>query len=297
MKEYTIENEQLSLTVIEYGARIHKLVFKDSLGEQNLVHSLGDKENYLNDNTALNAVVGRFAGRICSDVITIDNKCYPLQTNNGVHLHGGKGFSKRFWTVESISTDISPSITLSYLSKHLEDGYPGNLKVCVTYSLKDTTLNIDYSAITDQTTIVNLTHHAYFKLDDTMEFNHLKFKIPASKCLEMDNKLCPNGNLIDLKGTSLDFNTEKELEKQRLDTVYVIDNSKDVEVYSPHTTIKLKVCTNQKTAVVYTPDNKVGFCIETQNYANSPNCKNFPSSELKVDETYKSITSYQFLRE
>jgi len=300
MKEYTIKNEQLSLTVLEYGARIHKLQYNDHFGSQNLVHSLHETSKYRDDTTSLNAVIGRFAGRICSSQIILDQKKYTLPTNDGVHLHGGIGFANRLWKVDALSHKETPKIQLSYTSTHLEDGYPGTLKVVVTYILKKNSLIVDFKATTDQTTLVNLTQHTYFKLDDQMKFNHLQFKIPASAILETENNLCPTGDLIPLNEKAqhpLNFNKEHALGTNEFDTPYVIDSSKAIEVYSPKSKLRLVTTTNQPIAVLYTPSSRVGFCVETQNYPNSPNCKNFPSAELKPGEMYNSHTQYKFLRD
>lgn len=297
MKTYSIENEYLSLSVVEFGARIHQLTYKDSYGSQELVHSLHKPEMYRDDTTCLNAVVGRFAGRICSESISIDGIDYPIKTNKGVHLHGGEGFSTKDWKLESISSGANPSIRLSYLSEHLDNGYPGTLNVSVTYTLNKSTLEVEMNAETDQTTLVNLTHHAYFRLDDLKELNQLAFKIPSPSILECKDNLCPTGALIDLKEHPFNFNQQKPLGSLRLDTPYVIDHSRPIEVYSPLTKMKLKVRSNQNCAVIYTPNSGIGFCIETQNYPNSPNCENFPAAELKKGELYKNLTQFEFSRE
>lgn len=297
MKEYNLENEYLSLTVLDFGARIHKLTYKDSKGTQEVVHSLEHPEDHLNDNTCLNAVVGRFAGRICSNSVTIEGKEYPIQTTDGVHLHGGVGFSKRVWKLQTIKNGTTPSITLSYLSKQLEDGYPGNLNVKVTYTLAEKVLEIKFEAQTDATTLVNLTHHAYFKLDNSNQFDHLEFKIPSEHFLETKENLCPTGNLISVKGHPFDFNKPKRLGSTQLDTSFVIDNSKRIEVYSPKTKMRIKATTNQPTAVIYTPESGVGFCIEAQNFTDSPNHEDFASAILKKGEVYSNLTRYEFSRE
>lgn len=297
MKEYNLENEYLSLTVIDFGARIHKLTYKDSVGTQEVVHSLEHQQDHLNDDTSLNAVVGRFAGRICSNSITLDETEYPIQTINGVHLHGGVGFSKRVWKIQSMTSGTTPSITLSYLSKHLEDGYPGNLNVSVTYTLVEKSLEVKLEAQSDTTTLVNLTHHAYFKLDNSNKFDHLEFTIPATYFIETNENLCPTGNLISVEGHPFDFNKPKRLESTQLDTSFVIDQSKSIEVYSPKTKMRIKATTNQPTAVIYTPESCVGFCIEAQNFTDSPNQEGFVSAILKKGEVYSNLTRYEFSRE
>ncbi len=297
MKEYNLENEYLSLTVIDFGARIHKLSYKDSVGTQEVVHSLEHHQDHLDDDTSLNAVVGRFAGRICSNSITLKNIEYPIQTTKGVHLHGGIGFSKRVWKLRSITSGTTPSISLSYLSKHLEDGYPGNLNVSVTYTLVEKSLEVKLEAQSDTTTLVNLTHHAYFKLDNSNKLEHLEFTIPAPYFIETNKNLCPTGNLISVEGHPFDFNKPKRLESILLDTSFVIDQSKSIEVYSSKTKMRIKATTNQPTAVIYTPENCVGFCIETQNFTDSPNHEGFTSAILKKGEQYSNLTRYEFSRE
>lgn len=297
MECFSIENDRLSLAVINYGARIHQLTYKDNYGNQDVVISLDNIEHYINDTKSLNAVIGRFAGRICSNCITVDGVDYPLSIKEGIHLHGGTGFSNRNWNLEELNTENEPFIKLSYFSKHLEDGYPGNLKVTVTYRLINNKIQIELAATTDQNTLVNLTHHAYFKLDNSNKLNHLQFKIPADHLLELNSNLCPTGRLIELKDHQFNFNNEKNLEDLRLDSPFVIDNSKTTEVYSPITKMRIRATTDQNIAVVYTPDTNGSFCIETQNYPNSPNLSHFPTAELKAGEDYKNLCSFEFTRE
>jgi len=161
--------------------------------------------------------------------------------------------SARLWGYHTQKED--PFIKLSYVSKHLEEGYPGNLTVNVTYKLVNNALQIIHEAITDRSTVVNLTNHSYFKLDDSpfVDNNELQLNCPTT--LETDKQLLPTGNQIPVRGTENDFLLSREIGIQRLDTPFVKDmgSEKVGELYSPKSGISMKVYTNQPAVIVYTP--------------------------------------------
>lgn len=296
MKEFIIKNQWLKLCVLNYGARIHRLQYTDSQGTETLVQGLESLEEYLKDETYLGACVGRFAGRICSSTVKIAGEEHSLPTQNGIHLHGGDGFQDKNWNLESIHSGAQPSICLSYLSPAGMSGYPGNLKVFVTYQLIEKSLHIQFEAKTDATTLVNLTQHAYYVLDDSGSFDHYEFCLPSHQYVEMNSNLCPTGNLLNTKGTPYDFTQKKSLGSFHLDTPFVIDNSMPITVFSPKSKMEVEMRTNQNIVVIYTPENKVGFCLETQNYPDSPNHSNFESALLNPEDTYKNECVLTFNR-
>jgi len=158
-------------------------------------------------------LIGRYGNRIANGKFTLDGKVYTLaQNNNGNHLHGGnKGFDKVIWTVDDVNDS---SIHLSYNSKDGEEGYPGNLKVNVVYSLtNDNGLKIDYTATTDKATPVNLTNHSYFNLSggkDTTILDH-ELRLDADRFTEVNDKLIPTGQLPPVKNTPMDFTKSKKV--------------------------------------------------------------------------------------
>ncbi len=137
MEQVTIKNDFISLSVLDYGAIIQKLLVKDKEGKElNLVVGLEHPESYLDDPKCLGACVGRYAGRISNGGFQIEGNTYNLYTKNGVHLHGGKqGFAQKYWKFETVDNSEHPWVKLRYKSSHMEEGYPGNLIASVTYKL------------------------------------------------------------------------------------------------------------------------------------------------------------------
>jgi len=262
-----------------------------------VVVGFNSPEKYLEDKKYLGACIGRYAGRIARGQFELDYETYPLYNKEGVHLHGGKeGFSKKYWIIEEVHQGRQPFVKLSYHSKHLEEGYPGNLKVNVTYKLINNQLHIVHEASTDLSTVINLTNHSYFRLDDANQINDYSLQLNCSKMLETYADLLPTGEVISIKDTAFDFLKEKKIDSTRLDTPFVIDEgSKTVgKVSSEKTGISMEVITNQPALVCYTPQEFPAICFETQNYPDAPNQKNFPSSTLRPGEVYKNKSQFVF---
>lgn len=298
MKQVTISTPFITLIVLDYGAIIQKLLVKDKNGKSvNVVVGYDFASKYLKDSVCLGASVGRYAGRISSGSFELDRETYDLYVDNGVHLHGGKvGFSKKYWTFEAASYGEEPFVTLSYLSRHLEEGYPGNLKTSVTYRLTRNELHILYKATTDRSTVVNLTNHSYFRLDGEEHIDHHNLQLNCPDYLETYDNLLPTGKLLPVKGTKYDFLNEKPIGKKRLDTPYVVDLKTDLaaKLSSKKTGIGMEVTTNQAAIVVYTPLKFPAICFETQNFPDAPNHENFPSSVLRPGETYQNESRFKF---
>ena len=298
MKQVTISNEFITLIVLDYGATIQKLLVKGKDGSYtNVVVGYNHPSQYRLDDNYLGCCVGRYAGRISKGGFELDRENFLLYQEDGVHLHGGKeGFNQKYWKIEEVRQKEDPFIKLSYVSKHLEEGYPGNLTVNVTYKLVNNALQIIHEAITDRSTVVNLTNHSYFKLDDSpfVDNNELQLNCPTT--LETDKQLLPTGNQIPVRGTENDFLLSREIGIQRLDTPFVKDmgSEKVGELYSPKSGISMKVYTNQPAVIVYTPLDFHGICFETQNYPDAPNQPDFPTSVLRPGETYNNIAIYKF---
>jgi aldose 1-epimerase len=220
-----------------------------------------------------------------------------MHSENGVHLHGGKvGFDKKIFVIDDINHGEKPFVKLSYLSPDLEEGYPGNLKVTVTYKLVANELHIIHEAITDKTTVVNLTNHSYFKLDEESTVNQYKLQLDSSHSIETDSKLLPTGNLIPVQNTEYDFLVAKKINGIQLDTPFALNPAKGFagSVYSEISGIKMQVKTNQPCMVIYTPPSTGSICFETQNYPDAPNHANFPSSILQLGEAYKNESIFSF---
>ncbi len=203
---YVLKNENATLEILTLGAKIRSF----SAYGCRAVGGFDTLENYLADDSHQGAVIGRVANRIAHGCFEMDGKVYSLYKNNGDNtLHGGKvGFGARVWTVESASDD---SITLSYASQDMEEGFPGKLSVTVTYTLTGATLSIDYAARTDKKTPVALTNHAYFNLSNFEEtvLTH-RVEIEADAYSEIDENMIPVAKR-DISGTPFDLRTATEL--------------------------------------------------------------------------------------
>ncbi len=298
MKQVTLSNSFITLIVLDYGAIVQKLLVKDVHGDTvNMVVGHNFPSMYLKDQFFLGACIGRYAGRIANGSFELDRETYPLYQQDGVHLHGGKsGFGKKHWTFEAVDHGEKPFVRLSYFSKHLEEGYPGNLKVSVTYRLDNNSLHIDHRATTDRSTVVNLTNHSYFSLDSALSIDHYELQLGCPKIAVMDDKLLPTGELAPVNDTPYDFMSSKAIGKTRLDTPYVIDHEQKpaARVYSPLSGIAMSVMTNQPAMVVYTPLHMPAICFETENLPDAPNIPKFPNSVLKPGEVYENKSQFIF---
>lgn len=298
MKQITIKNEYISLTVLEYGAIIQKMMVKDKKGkEQNVVVGHEKPEAYLNDEYALGACIGRYAGRISQGGFHLNGKFYPLYKENGVHLHGGKiGFGKKYWTLTQQHLGNNPFIKLSCKSEHLEEGYPGDLEASVTYKLVGNSLHILHEAQTDKTTVINLTNHSYFKLDNEITIDHYNLKLKSEGYLEVDEHLVPTGSIKKVEHTQNNFLKKKKIGSVRLDTPFIFNpNCENAAIVSSNISgIFMKVTTNQPAIVIYTPTPFPAICFETQNYPDAPNQSHFPSSILEPGELYRNESTFDF---
>ena len=298
MNQVTIKNNFITLTVLDYGAIIQKLILKNKEGvDTNVVVGLEEPEKYLTDNKSLGACIGRYAGRISNSGFQINNVHYPIFSKDGVHLHGGqKGFGKKYWTIEQVHDGENPFVKLSYQSQDMEEGYPGNLKSTVTYKLVGPSLFIIHEATTDKATPVNLTNHSYFNLDGAETIDHWNLRLACPEYLETDAKLLPTGKLVSVKNSKYDFLELKKIGQVRLDTPFVMDSSlkNSTVLTSDNSGLSMEVVTNQPGVVVYTPPAFAAICFETQNFPDAPNQPHFPNSILQPGETYHNETEFRF---
>ncbi len=301
MRQVTINTPYITLIVLDYGAIIQKLLVKDKDGKfTNVVVGYDFPSLYPSDKFFLGACVGRYAGRISNAKFVLDRETYLLYGENGIHLHGGKeGFGQKYWTIEEVNKGIEPFVKLSYLSKHLEEGYPGNLKASVTYKLIGNALQITHEAITDRSTVLNLTNHSYFRLDKSDSVNHYKLQLNCSKMVETQENLLPTGNIISVEGTEYDFSKPKKIAGLPLDTPYIFDDKVEraAKLHSSKSGISMEVYTNQPSMVVYSPPYFPGICFETQNYPDAPNQPHFPNCVLRRGEMYLNDSKFVFALE
>lgn len=333
VEQFTLVNSQgAKAMVITYGAIVNRLYMPDRNGNfADIVLGFDKIDNYLKEPPYFGAIVGRYGNRIGKGQFTLDGKTYQLATNNGPnHLHGGvAGFDKVLWSAETVKSDSAVGVKLFYLSRDGEEGYPGNLKLEVTYWLTNLNqLRIDYLATTDQATIVNPTHHGYFNLAGHGEGDILghELMIAADYFTPVDETLIPSGELRPVQGTPFDFTTPtaigarigeadqqlqygqgydhnwvltKETGKLGLAaSVYEASSGRYMEVYTTEPGMQF-YCGNFLDGTFTGKEGKrynhrYGLCLEAQHYPDSPNKPDFPSVVLRPGETYTQTTMYQF---
>lgn len=328
---FTLTNAKgMEVKIITYGGRITSLKAPDKTGDlENVVLGFDSLEQYTKDNPFFGALIGRFGNRIAKAKFSLDGKEYGLAQNDGEnHLHGGeRGFDKVVWNAEEAGDN---ALKLTYTSEDMEEGYPGTLETTVVYTLKeDNSLDVEYKATTDKTTIVNLTQHAYFNLSGNFSEDILdhKVKINADEFLPVDETLIPTGELKEVAGTPFDFREAKTIGKHieqkneqlerglGYDHCWVLNDQDSgvrfaASAYHEESGRMLEVFTNEPGIQFYTGNfldgtlpqvnnegnygYRSGFCLETQHYPDSPNQEGFPSVVLKPGETYSSKTSFKF---
>jgi len=330
---YTIANSHgMEVRVTNYGGIIVLLRVPDKKGMPgDVVLGYDNLDGYLKNSPYFGAIVGRYGNRIANGKFTLDGVDYHLAKNNGPNsLHGGlKGFDKVIWHAEPFTNKEGSGLVLTYTSKEGEEGYPGNLKIKITYTVTDQNeLQIDYEATTDKATPVNLTSHSYFNLAGEGNGDILKHELMlnADRFTPVDQTLIPTGELRPVKGTPLDFtkstpigarindNYEQLLIGHGYDHNFVL-NRKDeglelaARVHEPNSGRVLEVYTTEPGVQLYTGNfldgtitgkhghvyNKhAALCLETQHFPDSPNHPNFPSTILRPGQTYHSRTVYKF---
>jgi len=322
---YTLTNSNGTIvTITNYGGTVTSFVIADKNGNRSsVIIGFDSLSGYLAHPPYFGALVGRYGNRIGNAKFTLNGKQYKLAVNNGKNsLHGGlKGFDKVVWT-PTVMNDTVSMLMLTYFSKDSEEGYPGNLKVMVHYTLtNDDELKIEYSATTDKATPVNLTNHSYFNLTGDVSntiLNHT-LMIDADNYTPVDTSLIPTGEIKSVKGTPFDFTTAKAIGKE-IDSVkggydhnFVL-NKKDnalqkVAALSDSVSGRtLEVYTTEPGLQFYTgnflngtlknrdgkPINQhAALCMETQHFPDSPNKPNFPSTILQPGQEYHSETVYK----
>lgn len=331
---YTLSNGSgMSVSVMTHGAAIVHVYVPDRAGALADV-SLGydDMEGYKRKSAYFGGTLGQFASRLAGGKFNLDGEEIQLAVNRPPnHLHGGtRGFDKRLWTVEEIVDGDSPSICLSYICADGEEGYPGNVRVELSYTLHtDNGLELAYSAKTDRKTIINLSNHVYFNLNGNGVGTILdhEVELKASKYVHVNEHLIPTGELPSVEGTPLDFRVmarvgdrvEADFDQVThaggIDQSFVIDHKREgalslaATVRAPETGRLLKVYTTEPAAHFYsgnyldgsvtgkggqTYEYRSAFCLETQHFPDSPNHPHFPSTVLMPGDVFSSRTIYRF---
>ena len=327
---YILTNDNgIEIKITNYGGIITSIKTPDKTGKkENIACGFEKLETYLSHEYLesypfFGAIIGRFGNRIAKGHLEIGGKSYPLAVNNGPnHLHGGEtGFDKRMWNAEVVEKKDAVGIKMSYHSPHLEENYPGNLDVTCTYWLTtNDELRIDYTAVTDELTVVNLTNHTYFNLTAGKDniLNH-ELKLNADKMTEMSAQI-PTGEIIGTANSPFDFSDFKTIshDLDKLDTGYddnfVLNNNDGKLAYAGTLREKtsgrnVEVYTTQPGMQLYTgywiPELTIngekkfgrysGIALETQHFPDSVHHPHFPTTLLQPGETYEETTIYKFI--
>jgi aldose 1-epimerase len=332
---YTLRNSHgMEATIMTYGGIVTSLKVPDKNGTfDDVVLGYDNLDGYLKSSPYFGALIGRYGNRIAKGKFSLDGVEYTLATNNMPNaLHGGlKGFDKVVWTARPLPTANGPSLILTYVSRNGEEGYPGNLLVTAVYSVtENNALKVEFSATTDQKTVVNLTHHSYFNLRGKGDvLGHVVY-INADRFTPVDSTLIPTGELKPVAGTPFDFtkpttigarigntNDEQIVFGGGYDHNWVLNKkpgemSLAASIYEPVTGRAMEVWSTSpgvqfysgnfldgtitgKNGQVYEFRN--GFCFEPQHFPDSPNHPEFPTTELKPGETYQNTIIYKFVTE
>lgn len=323
---YTLKNKNgLTAEILNYGGIIRKLIYKNTdvlLGRDSV-------EEYMNNEGYFSALIGRNSNRIENAEFELNGKKYTLFANDRRNnLHGGKvGFDKKIWDAEMIDAE-EPSLVLSTVSPDGEEGFPGNVTVCVTYTLtNDNSLKIHYVGESDADTVLNMTNHAYFNLNGhgSGSVDHHTLWLNSEFYTPNTDECIPTGEVLSVKNTPFDFSTDDvmgvrfqseheqikkfggfdhnfalngrgfrkvgRLEGDKTGIIMEIYTDQiGMQIYSGNMIEKDRVC---KDGAIY--DTHHGICFETQVFPNNLKFSHFPSSILKKGEKYDTVTSYKFI--
>lgn len=312
---YRLTNSNgLTASITNYGARLIALRTPDHEGNfDNIIAGPSSMEGLLNTvEKYFGAVIGRYANRIAEGRLILDGKEYQLPSNEGPHhLHGGPGgFHRVVWGADQMNDQ---TLNLSYRSVDGEGDYPGNLGMKVTYRLTDTNeLRITCRAESDERTVLNISHHAYYNLNGTKNgtsIDNHRLMINAERFTPVDTNMIPTGEVISVKNTPLDFRSLKFIGENREIDHSVMKNTRGydhnfvlseggeetlhlaaqveepisgryMEIYTTEPGLQFYVCKNP------VPDIDSAFCLEPQHFPDSPNHPHFPSTVLDAYEKY-----------
>ncbi len=319
---YTMTNKNgASATVITWGGILQSVKVPDKNGVlADVVCGFDTVKDYFDDRGShTGALIGRYGNRIAGGGFEIDGTFYKIN-NNEVgrwHLHGGlAGFNRRVWESEAVENEDSDSVILTLFSPHLDEGYPGNLNVKVTYTWDDdNVLSIRYEAETDMKTVLNMTNHAYFNLNgyDGGSVMDQELMINADTYDDLDDKLIPLGYPTEVSGTAFDFRTMRKI-AQPYDHSFQLKGEIGkmrlaAEACDPESGRTMKVYTDLPAVQLYTAEFMNGptlfkggvpqrplhaFCLETQFSPNTPNRPYMPQCYIDPEHPYFTETAFEF---
>lgn len=332
MTVYTLTNKNgASVSVLDYGAHLLSVIVPDKDGKMRDVNLSFDKlSDYEKPNGSIGATIGRFGNRIGNARFTLNGETYTLFPNDGKNtLHGGReGFDKKWWKGEILEGENEDAVILTYFSHDGEEGFPGKMKVQVTYAFDDNNkLTIRYMATSDKDTVVNLTNHSYWNLNGQGNGDILghELQVFADYITDVDDELIPNGKYFELKGSPLDVSEPAVIGERiarRAECHYIdLVNGFDVNyclrekeglhkaavLTSRESGIRVECNTTEPGIQIYSGQGLhftghegatytafSGVAMETQHYPDSPNKPEFPTTVLKAGGVYTSVTEYAF---
>jgi aldose 1-epimerase len=325
---YTLESKQLRVRVTNFGARLVSIEAPDRYGVMgDVVLGYDLPEQYVCDQTIyLGATIGRYANRIAGAAFSLNGEVFHLDRNrDGNTLHGGtQGFHRKMWSPRPTTSGVEFKLE----SEDGDMGFPGNLRVSTHFTLQGNRLQIDYTASSDRTTVVNLTNHAYFNLggDGCATIEGHELLLNADYFTPVDPSLIPTGEISSVAETPFDFTHMQPIGRcikqpcRQLtlaggyDHNWVLRESNQLlheaaVVHEPLSGRTLTVATTEP-GIQFNSGNSLNgscvgrrnipytkhrsLCLETQHFPDSPNHPHFPSTVLRTDEVFRSTTTYTF---
>jgi aldose 1-epimerase len=309
---YELSGPGITVKASNFGCSLLQITLHDEAGGgRDMLLSYDHFEDLLKDSYYTGAMIGRYAGRIAGASFSIENRQYTLAANDGQtgnHLHGGyNGFHKKYFRETICAADEQQArLQLSGKSLTLEEGYPGNLDIVFSLVLTERKeVRLQYEVTTDAATFINLTHHPCFTLGAANAANILKLQINAAKRLEYDNHYIPNGNIIPALN-EYDFRQAKCIPASISFNEYYIFSSADRRapraiLSNPLSGDSMEVYCSHPGLLFYSGDflhhpfqPRQGICLETQDYPNAPNIKDFPDTLYYPGKPYQAFTEFRF---
>jgi aldose 1-epimerase len=325
---YALEHKGIDAAIMTYGARLTSLRVPDRYGNmEDVILNYSVLDSYLADRSSyLGAIVGRYANRIASGRFCVGDHTYQTVTNDYGHsFHGGQvGFDQHLWSARPFCSGVE----LTLISPDGDQGFPGNLTVRVRYTISANSLRIDYSCLTDKTTVVNVTNHTYFNLSGHSNSNILddELTISADRFTPVNSDLIPTGVVSPVEGTPFDFRSKSVIGDRigcrhpqleiagGYDHNFVLNGPAGelrtvARLHSPASGRTLRVSTTEPGLQFYTGHSlnsqqygkaleghgrHSGLCLETQHFPDSPNHLSFPSTELRPGHVRRSTTILAF---
>jgi len=323
----------MSAKIITLGATLQSLIVPDKAGHKDdVVLGYDTAQEYLSRPNFFGASVGRYANRIAKGKFALDGKTYTLATNDGPNsLHGGpRGFDKRVWKIDSVTSGAEAKVVMSYVSADGEEGFPGELKVTATYSLNEQNeLRLEYRATTSKPTVLNLTNHSYFNLsgNDARDVMGNLVTLHAARYTPVDATLIPTGERRAVAGTPFDFGGPhrvgeriRDAKDQQIrfgrgyDHNYIVDGAAGslrpaAVISEPVSGRVMEMSVTAPGIQFYTGNFMDGtffgksgrayrqgdaICLEPGVFPDSPNHADFPTARLNPSQNYVNTMVYKF---